>query len=630
MSNYLLAVGKTSHIEKISKVFEKSNNYNSEISVKKVSDDFSILSISKDEFLRTDSESVFFFKGWFQDHETKSIVLGGNGFQKWKKDTEKGPSTTGKEFEGAYVSMNFQHGKLCVRNDVFSYLPVIYFSNKELFVCSDSMYIISKIRKSLGMPCKLNKNVMHSRAWTHGLACVVMSNETQICGVKLLSPGKSIEMKIKTGLFSSKTYLQAKNYIKTSNLKKTFDVEFESYEQAIRDATTKLAQSTMSLLHLDDVLIKFGLSGGLDSRVILAAILQSPDFCEKIAITTNTHQSRKGDFDVVEKLSTKFKFTFNDDEKIKLHKKKYSLKTEKVGDRFSLWVLSSMGIYDMMYLHDSYWPIPHIIDMGGHGAESIKGTFTQMKFEDYIKPKKVSNKAKFSRKGLKYVQEAKEANIVHDAIRSELSSALASNGVDLDDYASIQWHYLSYKSPIANGRYLDRSSIGIRPFIQHSLFALSISKINPFKHAKRGEPTMIHDMLILLSPELAAIDFENKKSNISEEYIQSRLESLGGRLQFSESQPYAIYGSIAEMRNGPSSVFLDIVEHDFKPNDDDMKSILNALERAWDKITDKKVKSAYQNAYDTAKERLNDSEYYLPSAGTPAAKIISLSVLNDK
>ena len=46
-----------------------------------------------------------------------------------------------------------------------------------------------------------------------------------------------------------------------------------------------------------------------------------------------------------------------------------------------------MGLFDMMYLHDSIGP-SHIIDMGGHGAESIKGTFTPMKLGDYIKPKK--------------------------------------------------------------------------------------------------------------------------------------------------------------------------------------------------------------------------------------------------
>ena len=53
-----------------------------------------------------------------------------------------------------------------------------------------------------------------------------------------------------------------------------------------------------------------------------------------------------------------------------------------------------MGIFDMMYLHDSYWPKPYIIDMGGHGAESIKGTFSAMKFEDYHQTKKSEFKSK--------------------------------------------------------------------------------------------------------------------------------------------------------------------------------------------------------------------------------------------
>ena len=91
--------------------------------------------------------------------------------------------------------------------------------------------------------------------------------------------------------------------MKSTNLKELFAVDFDNYKQAIRDAATKMAQSTMSLLHLDDVMIKFGLSGGLDSRIILAAVLQKPELLENIAITTNTHPSRKGDFEVVERLA---------------------------------------------------------------------------------------------------------------------------------------------------------------------------------------------------------------------------------------------------------------------------------------------------------------------------------------
>ena len=625
MSNYLLAFGKSETIEAVKNFFTNENKECSEISIVNTQDGFSLLSINKSEHLVQDENGISFFRGWFQDHDSQSIVLGQKGYNEWKNSNPE----SNKEYEGAYVHALFEGLTLTVRNDLFSYLPVIHFSNRDLFVCSDSLYVISEVRKTLGLQCKLNQKVMHSRAWTQGLACAVMSNDTQIEGVRLLSPGKHIEICMKRKNFSSEYILQTKNIVKSTNLKELFAVDFDNYKQAIRDAATKMAQSTMSLLHLDDVMIKFGLSGGLDSRIILAAVLQKPELLENIAITTNTHPSRKGDFKVVEKLSKKFNFKFNDDEKIRSHKRKHSLETVKIEDRFVLWILSSMGLFDMMYLHDSYWPNPYIIDMGGHGAESIKGTFTPVKFEDYIKPKKVSTKAMFSRNGLKYIREAKEANTVYDAIRSELSNALDSNGINLDEYGSIQWHYLSYKSPIANGRFLDRSSIGIRPFIQHSLFALSVSEINPFKQVKKGEPTMLHDMLILLNPDLSAIDFENKKSNISEDYIQSRLEELGGRLQLSESQSYTIYGKISDMENGPPSAFLNRVKHDFKPDGNDMKSVLGALEVAWANITNSKVKDAYKSAYETAIERLNDPDYYPPSAGTPAAKIISNSLFDD-
>ena len=624
LSNYLLAFGKSEIIGVVKNFFTNENEDCSEVSIANTQEGFSLLSVSKSEHLVQDEHGISFFRGWFQDHDSTSLVLGQKGYNEWKDSIFE----SNKEYEGAYVQSQFKELTLTIRNDLFSYMPVIHFSNRDLFVCSDSLYMISEIRKSLGLPCKLNQKVMHSRAWMQGLACAVMSNDTQIEEVKLLSPGKHIEICIEKKMFSSEYILQTKNIVKSTNLKELFAVDFDNYKLAIRDAATKMAQSTMSLLHLDDVMIKFGLSGGLDSRIILAAVLQKPELLENIAITTNTHPSRKGDFEVVERLAKDFNFKFNDDEKIRSHKRKHSLDTVKIEDRFALWVLFSMGLFDMMYLHDSYWPKPYIIDMGGHGAESIKGTFTPVKFEDYIKPKKVSTKAMFSRNGLKYIREAKEANTVYDAIRSELSTALDSNGIDLDEYGSIQWHYLSYKSPIANGRFLDCSSIGIRPFIQHSLFALSVSEINPFKHAKRGEPTMLHDMLILLSPELSAIDFENKKSNISEDYIQSRLEALGGRLQLSESQTYTIFGKISEMENGPPSTFLNKVKHDFKPCGNDMKSILGALEMAWDNITNSNVKDAYNSAYETAIERLNNFDYYPPSAGTPAAKIISLSLLD--
>ena len=46
-------------------------------------------------------------------------------------------------------------------------------------------------------------------------------------------------------------------------------------------------------------------------------------------------------------------------------------------------------------------------------------------------------------------------------------------------------------------------------------------------------------------------------------------------------------------------------------------------------LENEEVKAAYTPAYETAKVRLEDPEYYPPSAGTPAAKIISLNLLDQ-
>ena len=102
---------------------------------------------------------------------------------------------------------------------------------------------------------------------------------------------------------------------------------------------------------------------------------------------------------------------------------------------------------------------------------------------------------------------------------------------------------------------------------------------------------MLHDMLIILNPELAAIDFESKKSNISEDYIQSRLEALGGRLQLSDRQPYTIFGKVSDMENGPPQSFLKMVPRIFV---EDEVSILKTMNLS---IEDDALRF-YQSAYD--------------------------------
>ena len=71
-------------------------------------------------------------------------------------------------------------------------------------------------------------------------------------------------------------------------------MNFSSYEEAIRDATIKFANSVTSMLQNEEIMFKFGLSGGLDSRVILAVMMHKQScLIELQSIPINIHLGKQ-------------------------------------------------------------------------------------------------------------------------------------------------------------------------------------------------------------------------------------------------------------------------------------------------------------------------------------------------
>jgi hypothetical protein len=73
--------------------------------------------------------------------------------------------------------------------------------------------------------------------------------------------------------------------------------------------------------------------------------------------------------------------------------------------------------------------------------------------------------------------------------------------------------------------------------------------------------------------------------------------------------------------------FISLIKNYKLDRVDKKESLLDLMESVWSRIDDKKVKRTYSGAYDLAKRRLRDETSYLPSAGSPASKIIALGIL---
>jgi hypothetical protein len=552
----------------------------------------------------------FFFKGWVVDHDKKAVALGAKGFKEYCVPSEGDTMTSSPlDAEGSFVLAAWDENKLLIQNDQFSLFPVLYFSTPDLIVASDSLFVLSTIRKALGLPCALNKNVVYSRAWTHGLACAVMSHETMVKGINLLTPGSHISVEINSfklprfNIFNSSAVKIIRRNVRT-----LFQNDNLSYQESLLEGIRQLVGSISAIMSLDNVRIKFGLSGGLDSRVLLALMLKNQNWMGKVDITSSTHSSRSVDFDVVTSLSSQFNFEFNNTDQSFDRKEETGISPKRITNSFGLWVLASMGLFDMMYFYRSYWPNPVVIEMGGHGAEIIKGTFSETKLTDilHIRPRR-----RFK------------------SIRTEIGAALSKLGIQPNEAAALQWHHLCFKSAIQNGRYVDRTNLALRPFLNSSLYSLARSENNPFRQHQGDGPTLLHDILIILNPDLAAPPFENPKYNLTEEYIKERLELLGQKSAIEEVEPYKVYGSVMDIVNGPVEIFMAMVsDYDFGEKDQ-KEATLELLEKQWSKITGTNLENIFQSAYDLAKTRLGDPDFYPPSAGTPAAKIFSLLLIDD-
>ena len=505
-----------------------------------------------------------------------------DGFSAWKGNHKHRTHSTS---EGGFLSIEWSDKIIKIQHDCFGLYPVFYYADQNICIISDSLFVITRAMKMIGLDVSLNKKSILTRSWTHGLACSLMTKETLVKGVVYLQPCSSLTIKTVGDGIGLKEDCE--------DLTKIFHPTDKSYIRSLIAAKKEISSVVNSLQRNTLLGYKLGLSGGLDSRIILALILQNEEGLKKTYINSNTHSSRNIDFSIVQSLSREFGFEFNNEIQ---HPENRAI---RVTNPFGNFIKFSLGTFDMTYLYRSYWETPNLIEIGGHGAEIAKGTFSNFKLIRKISIWEPIKKLKM------YI---------------DIRNSLKYRCIKMNQRNSIQWHHLLYKSAIQNGRYLERTDISFRPLMNRKLVSIGLQYQN--------ERQILKDLLILLSPKLATHPFDVEKKNIDQSYIDSLLEEAQ-TIETNESAEYDVFGSPDTIKNGLLTSFDSLTEDYTLDYDNKKQSLLQMMERIWAGLTDKDLKNSYRGAYKLARQRLNDDASYFPSAGAPASKIIALGVLFD-
>ena len=610
MSNYLFVAGNRQQVEKIkAHLLEKHNAEKNELNFYAISDERAILVIERrnseteSSIFLHDTGHGLFFRGQALDHETSSMVLGAKGFFDFQKkfpDYLK-PSEIA-DFEGSFVLARWDESTFSIQTDLYSVYRLLFFSNDELIIASDSLVVVTECMKKLGIKRKLNRDVALIKAWNaSGLPNCPFTPELIVKGIFTSQVGSSIH--------GNWTEHGLKAELIQRNVLDLFSPKKQEYIEILSNCVKRMYSSIKFATEAFSPVIEFGLSGGIDSRVLLALCLQSQSIMDKLIINTNTSSTRINDYNVVSALSEKYSFEFNNRELRNEKLSQYAPNRRLIKNRLGFWKLASLGTYDPFYMTPHFYIYPCVISMVGVGAEPVKQTMDTSRIDNLARS---------------------QHPLVREKVREKLAETVSEMGISPESGHAMKFFHMSYKASYHLGFKIAQSSMLLRPYVQKSIFSIGISENNPFRGKPNQGPTALHDMMILLDPELASLPYDTEKKNISPEYAYQRLEELGGPIEFDELASPLIFGSIEDVNNGPAQCFLNMVD-DFKWEDgvDQRIQLANMVKHNFEHKIPDDLKEIYMSCYEKTLENLDNPKIELSAAGAMAARFIVFDLFDD-
>lgn len=554
------------------------------------------------------------FKGYAIDHDSRKVIYSG------------GPESpyVHRPLPGCYVRVQCDHNDIVVGNDLFAQLPMLYFAKKGVVAVSDSVFILTELRKHLDLPNRIHEGAALSRAWIHGMASQCLGTQTIIDGIYYCPPGTRIHM----NLDGDNPTCQ----IKVIPARELFSDGVDDYKCTILQAAERTAALIATVLQIPGRSASLSLSGGLDSRVCLAAALT----CNKReSLFFKTNRSNISDYNIAKKLAQHFKFDFKDPPT-----EGQSPPPKK--DQLTSWMISNAGLYDPLACGGMPQERTSIIT--GAGAETCKGNFGwrplsattpgKVGYVSAIRP--AIDRFKEARRDQQcYISNLfyRISNVLrnkkfHSKADKDISSAayreacqgLQTVGIDIEDPWGTEWHYLFFRNGIHFSRASMTSLLPVSPLLQQDIVRLSRSTKNEYRAPKSGSPSIITDMLIVLNPELAKMPFDDPQKNLDAAYVAERSNYLG---HIREIAPYFVVGDPSNVNSGTPTAFISLASARGYTGCLDVQAIKSLAKEAFNHAP-AKIRDAYQlHKYivdNDLPERISTSSWECNAAG----KLMSL------
>ncbi|MGJ5723413.1 hypothetical protein ACSBQT_03450 [Brevibacterium sp. H602] len=484
MSGYVLAVGDESRIRRVSQLFVPE-----ETDILALGSGMSLLYVSNSGYVSNGA----IFQGYGIDHIRAAMVFAGAPSSELPEPSHP--------IEGSYFTARFSAAEVRVGADSYGFVPMCWFNDGGVSAVSDSYLTLIMMRQELGFSRTPNSETILGRMWLNSMSLQQMGRETFCEEIRYATPATELVIDGRNG--------DLEEY--PMDLSEFYRGSFADHADAVNESAVRMVR-TFKTYAASESLTTLGLSGGTDSRVCLAAALAA-DMQDNLHIASTNKKTRLNDnqdYAVAVALSEKFGFSLNQPSS----NVQGSLTSN---DLLAGWAATGMGLYDALYMPAKFRhrPIP-VFAVGGQGAEISKGNFGWRPLE--------------------------AINMPPEAL-AQAARALEAMGISREHKWGSEWHYIGFRNAIHGGRSTLSSDYVARPAAQIPLIGLSRSGENELPAPGKTSPSVVLDLLIKLNPGMATAPFDDVRKNVSEHYVEKRLDELGGPIEADHLSPYVQYGT---------------------------------------------------------------------------------------
>lgn len=437
----------------------------------------------------------------------------------------------------AWVSQQSDTATTRARTDITGQESIFYYCDPNYWAISNSFYLLVQSLKARRISLTFNSSVMDCFLYNKGkhISAQLMSNNTLAKEIRLLPQNRELQITSTGGKFSAGEF---KHYDFASQVPKNVS----EYSEMMHNYARKQV-SLISALHNLGYGLRISLSGGYDSREILAAAMLAQKSNSDVQVEIFSEKSSK-EYKFAEAVAAECKQSLRDRREMfssNLQKLNFS-----VNESFNNWLIANGGVYTPVLLPVSIIAETRsIVELWGFVSYEWDYFLSTHQTEDYGKPS-IKSAEDIKREIANSLLSASQIS----SVLNEFDSLFKDLDVDPSIDNAMDIYYLATRSRHHYGRRwfkrTQNTGFQIGPLQLKEQILL-----NWFCAANNFDKRQFHkDLLSILNPALAELDFDSSWKS-----LKKLAPTFTPDISNFAIEKYKIYGSSLEAHPHSLSTF---------------------------------------------------------------------------